>query len=82
MGHWSYINGQIISKKLSIKKIIRHVLDKEDFLDSYKSDNQFHVSLEEIDINTIKYVEEIINQSKSVDPNCKIEINVQTKFLR
>lgn len=80
MGLWTNINGQIVSKKLSVKKIIEWVLEGEDWSGNFEPDNRFSVRFEQDGNKAIDSVNRIIESAKSRDKNCKIEIETNTIF--
>ena len=80
MGMWTNINGQIVSPKLSAKKIIKLVLDGEDWTGNFEPDNRFSVRFEQSGNEAMGSINMIIKLAKSRDKNCKIDIEVETTF--
>lgn len=74
MSHWTNLNGQIISKKLSVKKIIKSVLDGEDWIGEFENDNKFSIRFEQDSEKSCQTIKKIIEYVKSRDGDCRISL--------
>lgn len=79
MGDWTYISGSCESKTVSMKKIIKELLDGEDHVFNYDH-VEFDGRFEHGGLQAAKTVQKIIDKAKEFDPNCKIEIEAQINF--
>lgn len=74
MSHWTNLNGQIISKKLSVKKIVKSVLDGEDWVGEFYKDNKFSIRFEQDSEKSCQTIKKIIEWAKSRDTDCRISL--------
>lgn len=80
MSEWTTIKGEIKSKKVSMKKIINHILDGEDFIFHYDK-NKFEGRFEHGGLQAAKTIQKIIDEAKSFDNNTQIYIESEILFL-
>ena len=80
MSRWTQIEGKVISRKLSIKKIIDATLEGEDYIGKFKSDNEFEVRYEQEGFEAVNSLKKIIESIKSRDPKARMTIEFYTIF--
>lgn len=80
MSCWTKIEGKVISRKLSIKKIIDATLKGEDYIGKFKSDNEFEVHYEQDGFDAVNSLKKIIESIKSRDPKARTTIEFYTTF--
>lgn len=81
MSEWTHVKGTHTSKKASIKKILKTVLEYNEY--SLECDKQqFDFSFDSNGIEAAKKIEKIIEYFKSYDSNSIISMNVEIMFWR
>lgn len=80
MGVWTHIDGEIRSKKVSMKKVVASVLDGEDCVFSYEH-GKFSGRFEHGGFEAAKSIQKMLEAIKSYDSAATAEIHAEIRFL-
>lgn len=80
MSYWTYIDGEITSRKVSMKKVVKSVLDGEDCVFSYDH-NKFAGRFEQGGEDAMETIKKLLKEIKSYDPAARVEMHAEIDFL-
>lgn len=81
MGDWTYVKGKHNSKRASIKKILKTVLEHDEYCVTCNG-QEFDLSFDGVGIDAASKIQKIIDHFKSFDPNASIEMFTEILFYR
>jgi hypothetical protein len=80
MAEWTNVEGSHNSKTVSIKKILKNVLQDEDYVLEFV-DREFSFRFESEGEKAVKLLNQITKEFKTFDPKARITLNANISFF-
>lgn len=83
MGVWTEVTVTHTSKGVSLRKLVRLILDGEDlvFQNPQPGSDEFYFRFENGGIQAAKNIQKILDEFKKMDKNAKVEMKATIQFF-